>query len=247
MKILVCDDEQIIVDEIETKIKSFIDSHKKVTIKTLTDERKIRNEVKINKYDIAYLDIEIGDTNGITIANELMKRNPSCLFIFITNYHTYISDALSTVSVFQYLLKPLDPVLFETTFYQALKKYDSLQAIRAFNTSIGKKYINIHDIIYLETYYTRLTIKTNKESYISNVKNIKDFKNILSKFNFIITHQSYYVNLEYIKTINKDTLTLYNDKVLPISPRRRKEILDAYHRFLVRRSFENDINGISNN
>lgn len=244
MKILVCDDDQVYVDEITEMIQKLITKEDNIIIKGLSDERKIKNEVKINSYDLAILDIKMGNVDGIKIARKLIRMNNACLVMFVSNYKEFVQDAFNLnnarANVFQYLYKPIDYEKFVQSFYRALNRYQHLNRIVEFKTSDGKIECHPFDVMYLETHYTDLKIVTEKKMYRSNIKNYKDCKNVLNGYCFIKTHQSYYVNLEYVQSVQKDSIILYNDKVLPISIARYQIVKEAFQKFLLTGGIDDD-------
>ena len=59
-----------------------------------------------NTVSLAFLDIEMGKSNGLEICQELLKINPRTNVVFLTSYINYSFDAWSTGAC-GFLLKPL--------------------------------------------------------------------------------------------------------------------------------------------
>ena len=62
---------------------------------------------KTTLVDIAFLDIQLGQTSGLTLAEELGKIRPRTNIIFLTAYADYMPDAWR-LHASGFLLKPLD-------------------------------------------------------------------------------------------------------------------------------------------
>lgn len=60
---------------------------------------------EIEQFEIAFLDIELPEMNGIECAKLLRKKNPGLLVVFITAYDNYIRES-NQVEADYYLLKP---------------------------------------------------------------------------------------------------------------------------------------------
>ncbi len=58
-------------------------------------------------YDIIFLDIEMAEMDGISLAEKISITNKSCLFFFVTNYEAYFDNA-SNVRPFRFWTKPID-------------------------------------------------------------------------------------------------------------------------------------------
>lgn len=70
-----------------------------------------------HEVDVAFLDIELGDTDGLTLAKQLKDIQPGIRIIFVTAYKKYALDAFA-VHATGYLLKPVqeDDIRRELTF-----------------------------------------------------------------------------------------------------------------------------------
>lgn len=60
-----------------------------------------------NKVDVAFLDIQLGEMTGLTVAKELKRINPLTNIIFVTGYSEYLGKALS-MHASGYIEKPVD-------------------------------------------------------------------------------------------------------------------------------------------
>ncbi|HAB93378.1 MAG TPA: histidine kinase [Lachnospiraceae bacterium] len=75
-------------------------------ILTASSGRKALELVKSYQIDVAFLDIEIGGTNGIDLARKIREMQPDVRIIFVTSHDSYALDAFS-VHATGYLLKPV--------------------------------------------------------------------------------------------------------------------------------------------
>lgn len=68
-------------------------------------------------YDIAFLDVELGEKTGLDVAKFLKIRNKNVIIFFITEYEKYIDDAMNLFAL-RFIKKPLN---YER-FYKGLDK-----------------------------------------------------------------------------------------------------------------------------
>lgn len=61
-----------------------------------------------NVVDLAFLDVELPDMNGILLGKKLREINYDMIVIYISAYEQYIKDAIFDVKADYYLLKPYD-------------------------------------------------------------------------------------------------------------------------------------------
>lgn len=236
MRILVADDNKIDANEVANRIEELRMKNIKHSITVCVDEKQLRYDIKINTYDIAFLDIEIGKTNGISIAEKLLKKNPKCIIIFISSYPGYITDALE-LDIFQFICKEKFKEKFDRVYYRAVKEYQKRYAICEFNTTKGKRTFIPYDIISVETFYNNLRIKTIKGSHYSNIKNIKFIRESLEPFDFILIHQSQFINLNHVQKVTRHTVVMKSGQEYPLIDSRRKQVTQSFAEYLIRVKF----------
>ena len=64
--------------------------------------------VKTENIDIAFVDIMLGNENGLNFAQELRSLQPSCKIIYCTGYPQYAIESINRGIVDGYLLKPIE-------------------------------------------------------------------------------------------------------------------------------------------
>ena len=90
MNVLVCDDDQQIVDSIIEELKKKSEeTHVALRFYGFSQPSQIDLSLP---YDIALLDIDMGETNGIELARKLRAENENIVIIFITNFIPIISS-----------------------------------------------------------------------------------------------------------------------------------------------------------
>ena len=103
LKILIVDDEQIIREGAASVVRKCLPGAEV----TVCDGAKaaLAEAAKI-EFDIAFLDIEMPEINGITLAKKLKKEFPNLNVIFSTSYPQYALDAMN-LHASGYVTKPL--------------------------------------------------------------------------------------------------------------------------------------------
>ena len=104
MKILLVDDEKLqLIRLLKTVKKVLPDSE----ILSYTNPVLAFKENENNLIDIAFLDIEMPEINGIQLAKKLKKINPKINVIFVTAYDNYALDAYK-LHASGYVTKPVN-------------------------------------------------------------------------------------------------------------------------------------------
>lgn len=174
-----------------------------------------------HRYDLLFLDIEVGRENGIEIAKELRKHQPDLLIVVITSYVKYSMDGYK-IQAARYLLKPVPKSLLFSELDEVLmmSSIDSHVLIQH-QTDVVR--ISRNDIYYIESFGRRTKVMTRSEEFISD-NSITQWIQSLSNEGFMECYKGICVSLRWIKEIKKDLLVLENDKVLPLARRRSEAV-----------------------
>jgi len=101
-KILVIDDEEFI----RINLKDIFTSEK-YSVDLASLGKKGLNTIKTNQYDLAFLDINLPDMNGIDVLKEIKKIEPDLLVIIITGFAS-VESAVNAIKLgaYDYIKKP---------------------------------------------------------------------------------------------------------------------------------------------
>lgn len=102
MKILVADDEPLILEDLINTIKN---AKPEAQVYGFYDMSKLMKFMEENECDVAFLDIEMGAISGIEVAKKLKIMYPKINIIFVTGYNQYMLTAIK-MRASGYLLKP---------------------------------------------------------------------------------------------------------------------------------------------
>lgn len=102
MKVLLVDDEKLQLMRLEESVKKVLGDSE---IFSYTNPVKAFDENKNNQIDIAFLDIEMPELNGIMLAKKLKGVNPKINIIFVTAYDNYAIEAMQ-MHASGYISKP---------------------------------------------------------------------------------------------------------------------------------------------
>lgn len=198
------------------------------------------------KPDLLFLDINMPGQTGI----EFLETNGPllCPVIFTTAYNEYAVKAFR-LNAIDFLLKPIDPdeleaainkvkqhpAITEMQQISGAKKYISNKEDRelqklALSTSEGIYFIDMKDIIWLESMgaYTKFQVEGQKPIIVS--KGLGEYEDLLSEFSFLRVHQSSIVNLHHIKKYVKGDggqLWMSDGAEIEVSRRKKDEVLET--------------------
>ncbi len=179
--------------------------------------------IKKQQPDIVFLDIEMPNYAGYEITSFFDEINFE--IIFITAYNHYAVKAFE-LSAVDYLLKPIDIDRLKQAVnkfieragtknlelnYQVLKESLKTNCLSKIIVPVqgGQKVVPVSEIIAIEASESYSHIHTmNQENHLMS-KNLKHFEKLLEKNeNFVRTHKSWIVNLNYINNYSKSKLSI---------------------------------------
>ena len=116
IRIAVCDDENVIVNQIEHIISEVCKRESiPVNIDVFYSGRELKRQVTSGtKYDIIFLDIQMKGGDGITAAENIRKVDDNVLLIYVSGYDKYMME-LFRLDVFGFIKKPIDEEILTKT------------------------------------------------------------------------------------------------------------------------------------
>ncbi|AOY75346.1 LytR/AlgR family response regulator transcription factor [Clostridium formicaceticum] len=148
--------------------------------------------------DIALLDIDMPNLNGIEAAKIISKMSPKTKFVFITAHMDYAIDSFA-VHPYNYLLKPIDISVFKDNINELVMsitsepKQSSISMITVKDKN-NTCMLSLKEIIYFQKVDKATVVHTNKEEYLIN-KTLTELENKLNS-NFLRVHQSFIINID---------------------------------------------------
>lgn len=180
----------------------------------------------IDNLDILFLDMELGDTNGIDIGTRVKELRCGCKIIITSKYQKYLIDGYK-IRAERYFLKPIIKKQFMIEMNEIIKEY-FYNEFGFVDEKISRNKIYIHDIAYIEFINKHTYLHCGSDVY----KSPYPLKYWLSKFQdygFAQCYKSIIVNCIYISSLKKTEVKLINDEVLPVSRHYYTSFEDEYY------------------
>ncbi len=231
MRILICDDDVLIIEQIRKYCQNFFN---KIQVKCpelvcFSDGETLLSDE--GEKDILFLDIEMPGMNGIYVGNELKTRNENIIIFIVTSYSEYLDEAMR-FHVFRYLSKPLDKQRFFRNMKDAVDLYNSMTVKIPIETKQGVHTLPASSIVAVEAQGRKITVHTVKGDFES-IHTIKHWENLLPKNHFFQTHRSFIINFEYVTDFDH-TLVHMNDNQFHayLTKRKYSSFKEAYLLYL---------------
>ncbi|WP_313527021.1 LytR/AlgR family response regulator transcription factor [Anaerotignum sp.] len=207
MKIAIVDDERPSRSELRHLITDYLQDAEIMEASSGEEAMKLFLE---EDFDLIFMDINLGDVDGTTLAAMAKKAQPKVEIVFATAYNNYAEKAFD-IDALNYILKPFDPKRIEQTIRRYMKKREAVcggkEAVREDEkTTISKISINsdkkmilvdIADIVYIETGNRACIVHTKTKSY-TTPSSMNSFEERLKENGFFRIHKSYLINLKFV-------------------------------------------------
>lgn len=234
LKMAICEDDpisrKVLAWLIDKYWKQKAKEQEEVQIYSYKDGKDYKEQWSIeNEADILLLDIEMKSMNGIWIKEFLERQNSKTKILFITCHMEAMQEAFGA-NVYGFLLKPVqEEKLF--AYFDKILQHIYYEVENVLVNKDGKHSCKLYKIIWIKADGRYSKIRIGDDEIFSD-QSLKEWENKLEKFFFFRIHKSYLVNFKQISQI-KNELVLLNGEKLPIARRKKKELKEAYKRFLL--------------
>ena len=222
MRIVICDDEIEYIQDVERHINQYCFEHG-LTVEVFKYNNGKELISQNLAFDIAFLDIEMKEMDGLELGKRLQKINPDIVLIYITAYEHYLDEALD-LGIIRFFSKPIDSQRFYKGFEKAINKVDNTEIVfHLKDEKNGTASIRANDIVFVEIKGRKTKIVDKNDNEYFTRDNIKDWKTKLTKSYFISPHNSFILNTNYITYFQKDYIILNGKYNIPIAYSKRVE------------------------
>lgn len=181
-----------------------------------------------SEYDIAIIDILLGQNNGIEKAAAVYSKFPGINIIFVSVERDFFQEVYS-VNHSYFMVKPVSDNELKKAVELCCKNIDQKRlCVKSFGkTSI----IDLSAVTYFEGALKKTTAHYADASEQTLNMPLRELEEQLNNTNFVRIHQSYIANLAHMTHVSKKRLTIHNTE-LPISRGYSSSAADAISRYL---------------
>lgn len=234
MRIAVCDDDEREVSRIRKLITEYqLSRPAYIDCSYFTNSTDFLCEIRGGEYDLILLDILTSGVGGIQVAQELRELDRNVRLIFVSASSEFAVESYH-VEAYYYLLKPVDA----DSLFRLLDKIRGELSVQAEQGFILRSRDGVVRIVFAKLAYVEVMNKTLFFHLADGVvceasAALADFEEtLLSRPEFLKTHRSYLVNLNFIEAIDIGFVRMKDGHSVPVSRKRRSQVQDVYVRFL---------------
>ncbi|MCM1544112.1 MAG: LytTR family DNA-binding domain-containing protein [Ruminococcus sp.] len=184
--------------------------------------------------DLLFLDIELNEVTGFSVAERLREEYPNLMIVFLTGHSSYAIDGYNFQPV-NFLTKPINPVKLEQTIEQVRRRLRQFSGQRSsklmFRLQQGYKILDVRDICYIERLHRKNYMHTVEETLCISGYTMHELEQMLEEHGFFLSHQSFLISLYRVQTVRDAGRQLYEVKLrgceqaIPVSRYHYDELL----------------------
>jgi DNA-binding LytR/AlgR family response regulator len=185
--------------------------------------------------DLVFLDIQMPTITGIQLSKII---NDKIAVIFTTAYPQFAIESYDLNAV-DYLLKPFEFERFYNAILKVMPNKNKIIQSNAdkfiFIKTDGKnnfEKVFTKNILYLESLKNYVCIHLENKQIIT-YNTLKHFEAELPKDGFIKTHKSFVVSIKSIQKTDSISVTMSNNKNLPIGETYKKEFFEKINKLIL--------------
>lgn len=170
-----------------------------------------------DRVDLLFMDIYMGELNGMETAKALRKTNRELPIIFLTTSPDF-AVASYRVQAQDYLLKPVNPEELRQALERQLQALAQQESSIPFHTAHSVMQIPISQILYVEAVARSLRLVQVDGTILESRSTIQSLEELLCKHpQFVRPHRSYLLNLHHVQQMDRDGFTTVTGVHIPIA------------------------------
>ena len=231
LKIALLDDDKTALLISKGAIESFFqEKNIAISLDAFSSPVNFLAMAKEENYRLVFLDIDMPELNGLEVGEQVKTINPQTDIIYLSQREDLVFDTLK-LHPFGFIRK--------SKIIQDFANVLELFVNTALSTNSENKKITISSktetisadidtIMYIEGNRNYQTFYLKDGSTFDARVLMGDLEIKLKEHGFIRVHKGYLVNFLFIRTIGVNEVTLTNNKILPMSSKRKDSIMEEY-------------------
>ena len=231
LKIAILDDDKTALMISTSAVEAFLkEKNAEYRLFSFSNPLNFLASAKEEKFDLSFLDIDMPEMNGLSVANELAAISKYGQIIFLSQREDLVFECLK-FHPFGFIRKSKlidDFSLMMNQFFQTVSNNESNETKIDFFDKTKTYSFKIKDIVYIEgdRNYQKVVLKDKSSQNIRVPLGTLEEK--LREYGFLRIHKGYLLNYLYIRSIESEEVYLTTGTSLPMAKKRKEEIMKQY-------------------
>lgn len=229
LKIAICDDEASSLERLRKLTEETLGETWALSILCTDSPEQMLEEAE--QVQIALLDIQLSEENGIELSRRIMERNPECCIIFVSGYIQFVSDVYEVPHLCMVLK---DQLAVQLPKYLLRAAYASgvqgMQLELKINGTDQTMDLEMVSFLERRGHITYINLK-NGQQIQTREKLEEILKRIISP-QICRCHISYAANLQWVESMREKEFVMHDGVIVPISRVNKQLVRKQYFEYL---------------
>lgn len=240
MNIAIVDDDLQDLKDTEKILKNFIhqnypDHESEISIQTFSRALDLLVNFSVGQYEIILLDIRMENISGMQAAKIIRNRgDDDAKIIFLTSSGDYTLDGYRVFAA-GYILKPIEENIedFNETFSHVFSKIFVVE--KEITLPVDRIEISVP---YKKFFYAdidenhRLCVHLHERKIVTSMTYLECYTILSEDPRFLECYHRIIINMDFVKSMDKENFILKDGTIIPISQRKKKEVKAKYMSYL---------------
>ena len=230
MRILICDDDAVFAAKVAEYVTLYFQAHLlPVQTTVCTGPRQVLETPELEQYQIAFLDVDMPEANGIDLGGRLRQQVPDIRLVYVSAYLDFALEGYK-VKAYRYILKrdvvKQLPCCLDDIYREMTAGHKTLTVHHNRET----QQVPLDQIYYLESQRRVINVYGDlpQQPISSFYGKLTELPPVLEANGFLQVSRSDVVNLKYVQAISNYRVELKNGVELGASRSHYPAIRAAY-------------------
>lgn len=235
LTIAIVDDNDFDLEECNRTLHTYAEEqHRQIQTRQFQTEGELLSQDPDWIPDCVFLDIVTKDDSprGIETGRKINERWPYCQIVYLTDYIMYASDVYRTRHTY-FVTKQEFGKKIDEVFAIVEESYRNRNRRMSFRT-VDRRTISLYtkDVVLFERNLRKTIIITQEQEY-EITESLTELQRSQPGAMFCRCHNSFMVNLAYVRELNGNSFVLRNNMSIPISRRYKQEVRDQFYAWIM--------------
>ncbi len=206
LRVALFDDEPMLCNSLQTTLLSFPYAEVVGTAQSGADAINVLHD---KQPELVFLDIEMGDTNGLDLARHIRSAYPDTQIIFLTGHADFALEGYE-YNPLDYLVKPVNILRLERVLLREKQRREGQQQKKETPVRIGlpvdggMEIIQVDQVSYIEKAGRKVYLVGQNGERFQTYYSLQKLEDIFACYGFFRCHQSFIIRIEAVRSISLD-------------------------------------------
>ncbi len=233
----ITDDLQIDRNRLSAGLRTYFANRPDITLRLRQFENaeQMLASYEPGKSDLVFLDICMGDVNGIELARHLRAVDEKVLIVFLTTSSEYAFDAFP-IHPFDYLIKPYEESRLHEVLGEALRALSADEPVVSIRVPRSVHDVPLGKLCAVEARGHAVEVHLTDGQTLRSIMTFTEIENLLTADpRFLRCNRGILVNMDQVLRLDGDVFRMRDGTIFPLRVRSRAELVNKFSRYTIAR------------